>query len=168
MNDSEGKSECNIPTDSQHANRTQSIRDLDDRSSKGKEKAMPQNPREDVAHEDTPNSTQTQSIEVLLLLEILRELRDKDVHRNLHFSPQYGAGSFGQPHTNPTSDAPLHSLPGYEIPLAHVTEVHYHYHFNTPNVSPAAPINKIIVTINNQNTSNGSDSSESRCDEGEH
>jgi hypothetical protein len=136
----EEKSECNIPTDSQHANRTQSlIRDLDDLSSKGKEKAMPQDQTEDVPRNDTRTSTQTQSFEEFL--ELLREFREKN---DLRSSPQYGAGSFGQPHTSPTpdmsrsSDGALHSLPEYQIPSAYVTKVyhHYHYHYNAPNFSP--------------------------------
>ena len=101
MNESLEKSESNIPTDSQHV-RIQSIGDLDDLTSKGKEKAAPQNQTEDVAHKDTSTSIQTQSIEELL--ELLRELRDKNVHGNLHSSPQYAAGFLGQPHTNPTPD----------------------------------------------------------------
>jgi hypothetical protein len=171
----EEKSDCNVPTDSQHANRTQSlIRDLDDLSSKGKEKAMPQDQTEDMACKDTPTSTPTQSIEELL--ELLRELREKNVHGNFRSSPQYGAGSFGQPHTSPTpnasrsSDATLQLLPECKIPSAYVTKVyhHYHYHYNAPNISPPPVINKNIVRINNNNTSNGCDSSESGDDEGEH
>jgi len=135
---------------------------------------MPQDQTEDVARKDTPTSSQTQSIEELL--ELLRELREKNLHDDLHPSPQYGtAGSFAQPHTNPTpdtsrsSDGALHVLPEYKIPSAYVTKVyhHYHYHYNTPNISPSI-INKTIVRINNKNTSNGSDSSESGNDEGEH
>jgi hypothetical protein len=173
VNESLEKSECNIPTDSQHANRTQSIGDLDDLSSKGKEKAIPQDQTEDVARKDTPTSTQTQIEE---LLELLRELREKNVQGNLHSSPQYASGSFAQPHTNPTpdtsrsSDGTLPLRPEYKIPSASVTKVyhHYHYHYNAPNVSPPPIINKNIVRINNQNTSNGSDGSESGDDEGEH
>ena len=174
MNESLEKSESNIPTDSQHVNRIQSIGDLDDLTSKGKEKAAPQNQTEDVAHKDTSTSIQTQSIEELL--ELLRELRDKNVHGNLHSSPQYAAGSFAQPHTNPTpvashsSDCTLHLLPEYKIPSAYVTKVyhHHHYHYNAPNISPPPIINRTIVRINNKNTSNGSDSSESGDDEGGH
>jgi hypothetical protein len=169
----EDESECNIPTDSQHVNSTQNIGDLDDFSSKGKEKAIPQDEAEDVARKDAPMSIQTQSIEELL--ELLRELREKNVHRNPH-SSQYGAGSFAQAHTDPTpgasrsSDGTLHLFPEYKIPPAYVTRVyhHYHYHYNAPNVSPPPIINKNIVRINNQNTSNGSDSSESGDNEGEH
>jgi hypothetical protein len=165
----------NILTDSQHANRIQSIGDLDDLSSKGQEKAMPQDQTENVARKDTPTSTPTQSIEELL--ELLRELRHKNAQGNLHeSSPQYGAGSFGQPHTNPTpeasrsSDGTLPLRPEYKIPPAYVTKVyhHYHYHYNAPNVSPPPIINKNIIRINNKNTSNGSDGSESGDDEGEH
>jgi len=135
---------------------------------------MPQDQTEDVARKDTPTSSQTQSIEELL--ELLRELREKNLHDDLHPSPQFGtAGSFAQPHTNPTpdtsrsSDGALHVLPEYKIPSAYVTKVyhHYHYHYNTPNISPSI-INKTIVRINNKNTCNGSDSSESGNDEGEH
>jgi hypothetical protein len=170
----EDRSERNIPTDSQHVKRTQSIGDLNDLSSKGKEKAMSQDQTEDVARKDTPTSTQTQSIEELL--ELLRELREKNVHGNLHSSPQYVADSFAQPHTNPTPHAPRSSdgtlpllRPEYKIPPAYVTKVyhHYHYHYNAPNVSPPSIINKNIVRINN-NTSNGCDSRESGDDEGEH
>ena len=179
MNDSlEGKSECNVSTDSQHANRTQSIRDLDDLSSKGKEKATPRNQTEDVARKDTPTSTQTQLIKELLLLELLREFRDKNVHGNLHFSPQYGAGPFGQPHTNPTSDTSLHLLLAYKIPSAHVTEVHHyhHYYHNAPNAFPSTIINNIKninsgnmnnTNMDNTNISNDPSSSESGDDEGE-
>jgi hypothetical protein len=170
----EDESESNIPTDSQHANRIQSIGDLDDLSSKGKEKAMPQDQTEDVACKDTPTSTQAQSIEELL--ELLRELREKNVHGNLHSSPQYAAGFLGQPHPNPppdasrSSDGTLPLRPKYKIPSAYVTKVyhHYHYHYNAPNISPPPIINKNIVRINNNNTSNGCDSSESGDDEGEH
>ena len=166
----EEKSECNIPTDSQHANRTQSlIRDPDDLSSKGKEKAMPQDQTEDVPRKDTPTSTQTQSFEEFL--ELL-----KNVHGNLRSLPQYGAGSFGRPHTSPTpdtsrsSDDTPYSLPEYKIPSAYVTKVyhHYHYHYNAPNTSPPPIVNRNIVRINNKNTSNDSDSSDSGDGEGEH
>ena len=143
VNRSSAESERNIPTGSHHANRTQSIRDLDALSGKGMEKPMPQDQTEDVARKDTPTSTQTQSIEEPL--ELLRELREKNAHGNLHSSPQYGAG-FEQPHTNPTpdasrcSDGTLHLLPEYKIlsALAYDTNIyHYcHYHYNTPNVSP--------------------------------
>ena len=170
----EEKSDCNVPTDSQHANCTQSlIRDLDDLSSEGKKKAMSQDQTEDVARKDTPTSTQTQSFEELL--ELLRELREKNIHGNFRPSPQYGAGSLGQPHTSTpdasrSSDATLQLLPERKIPSAYVTKVyhHYHYHYNTPNVPPPHIINKNIVRINNNNISNGSDSSESGDDEGEH
>ena len=172
----ENKSESNIPTDShsQHANRIQSIGDLDDLTSKGKEKATPQNETEDVARKDTPTSIQTQSIQELL--ELLRELREKNVHGNLYSPSQHGAGSFGQPYTNPTpdtsrnSDGTLPLRPEYKIPSAYVTKVyhHYHYHYNAPNVSPPPIINKNNVRINNQNTSNGSDSGEPGDDEGKH
>ena len=135
---------------------------------------MPQDQTEDVPRKDTPTSTQTQSFEELL--ELLRELREKNVHDNLCSSPQYDAGSFGQPHTSPTpdasrsSDGTLHSLPEYKIPSVYVTKVyhHYHYHYNAPNISPPPIINRNIVRINNKNTSNGSDSSESGDGEGEH
>ena len=175
MNESlEDESECNIPTDSQHVNSTQNIGDLDDLNSKGKEKAIPRDQTEDVARKDAPISTQTQSIEELL--ELLRELRDKNVHGNLHSSPQYGAGSFAQPHTNPTpdasrsSDVTLHSLPGYKIPPAYVTKIyhHHHYYYNVPDVSPPPIIIKNVVRINNKNTSNGSDGSELGDGQGEH
>jgi hypothetical protein len=166
VNESFGeKSECNIPTDSQHANRTQStIRDLDELRSKGKEKAMTQDQTEDVAREDTPTSTQNAIGE---LLELLKELREKKVQRNLHSSPHYGAGSFAQPHTNPTPDA---SRSSDGSPSMSVTKVyhHYHYHYNAPNVSTPPIINKNIVRINNKNTANGSDSSESGDDDGEY
>ena len=175
MNESlEDKSESNIPTNSQHANRIQSIGDLD-LSSKGKEKAMPQDQTEDVAHKDTPTSTQAQSIEELL--ELLKELREKNTHSNLHSSPQYAAGFLGQPHTNPTPDTSRSSdgtLPlrhEYKIPSAYVTKVyhHYHYHYNVPSgVSPPPIINNNIVRINNKNTSNGSECPESGDNEGEH
>ena len=168
------KSECNIPTDSQHANQTRSIGDLDDLSSKGKEKAIPQDQTEDVAHKDTPTSIQTRSFEELL--ELLRELRERNAQGNLHSSPQYGAGSFGQPHTIPTpeashsSDGTLPLRPECKIPSAYVTKVyhHYHYHYNAPNVSPLPIINTNIIRINNNNTSNSSEDSESGDDEGEH
>ena len=171
MNESLENPECNIPTDSQHANRTQSIGDLNDLSSKGKEKAISQDQTEDVAHEGT---THTQLIEELL--QLLSEFRKKNVQGNLHSSPQYVAGFFGQPHTNPTPDASrslddtLLLRPEYKIPSLSVTKVyhHYHYHYNTPNVSPPPIMIKNIVRINNQNTSNGSDSAESGDDEGEH
>ena len=175
MNESlEEKSECNIPTDLQHANRTRSIGDLDDLSSKVKEKAIPQDQTEDVARKDSPTSIQTRSFEELL--ELLRELRHKNAQGNLHSSSQYGAGSFGQHHTNPTPDASRSSDgtlplgPEYKIPPAYVTKVyhHYHYHYNAPNVSPTPIINKNIIRINNNNTSNGSDGSESGDDEGKH
>ena len=171
----EEKSDCNVPTDSQHATCTQSlICDLDDLSNKSKKKAMPQDQTEDVARKDTPTSTQTQSIEELL--ELLREFREKNVHSNFHSSPQYGVGSFEQPHTSPTlvvsrsSDATPQLLPERKIPSAYVTKVHhhYHYHYHAPNVLPPPIINKNIVRINNNNTSNGSDSSESGDDGGEH
>jgi len=134
---------------------------------------MPQD-TEDVARKDTPTSSQTQSIEELL--ELLRELREKNVHGNLRSSPQYGAGSLGRPHASPTpdasrsSDGTLHSLSEYKIPSAFVTKVyhHYHYHYNAPNISPSPIINRNIVRINNKNSSNGSDSSESGDGEGEH
>ena len=174
VNESLENLECNIPTDSQHANRTQSIYDRDDVTSKGKEKAIPQDQTEDVARNSTPTSTQTQLIEELL--ELLREHREKTVQGNLHSSPQYAGGSFGQPHTNPTPDASRSSdgtlplRPEYKIPSVSVTKVyhHYHYHYNAPNVSPPPIVNKNIVRINNENTSNGSDGCESGNDEGEH
>jgi len=50
--------------------------------------------------------------------------------------------------------------------MVHKVYHHYHYHYNTPNVSPLPIINQNIVRINNKNTSNGSDSSESGDDEG--
>jgi len=167
-------SECNIPTNSQHANRTEGIGDLNDLNDRGKEKAIPQDQTEDVARNGTPTSTQTQLIEELL--ELLREFREKNVHGNLHSSPRHAAGSFIQPHTNPTpdmsrsSDGTLPLRPEYKIPSASVTKVyhHYHYHYNTPNVSPPPIINKNIVRMNNQNTSNGSDGCESGDDESEH
>jgi hypothetical protein len=178
MNESsEEKPECNTSTNSLHANRTQSTPDIDELSSKGKEKAIPEDKTEDMARiKDTPTSIQTQSFEERVL-ELLRELRlEKDVHGHLHSSPQYSAGSFGQPHTNPTpdasgsSDGALHLLPEYKIPSAYVTKVyhHYHYHYNALNISPLPIINKNIVRINNQNTSNGSDGSESGDDEREY
>ena len=174
MNESLGNSECNIPTNSHHANCTQIIGGLDDLSSKGKEKAMPQDQTEDVARNGTPTSTQTQLIEELL--ELLREHRDKNVHGNLHSSPQHVASSFAQPHTNLTpdtsrsSDGTLPLRPEYKIPSVSVTKVyhHYHYHYNAPNVSPPPITNRNIVRIHNQNTSNGSDSGESGDDEGKH
>ena len=173
---SEGKLECNTPTDSEslHANRTQSTPDLNELSNKGKEKAIPQDQTEDMARiKDTPTSIQTQSFEELL--EILRELRrEKNVHSHLHSSPQYGAGSFGQPHTaNPTPDASrnsegaLHLLPEVNK-VYHHHHYHYHHHYDAPNVSPPPIINKNIVRINNQNTSNGSNSFESGDDKREH
>jgi len=138
---------------------------------------MPQDQTEDVARNDTPTSTQTQSIEDSLL-KLLGELREKNSHGNLHSSPQYGAGFLGQPHTNPTPDASRSSdgtpplRPEYKIPPAYVTKVyhhHYHYHYNTPSgVSPPPIINKNIVKINNKNTSSGSESPESGDDEGKH
>jgi len=153
MNESlEEKSECNTPTNSLHADRTQSTPDLDELGSKGKEKAIPQDQTEDMAGlKDTSASIQTQSFEELL--ELLRELRrEKNIHRHLHSSSQYGAGSFGQPHTNPTldasrsSDSAQHLLPEYKVPSAYVTKVshhyHYHYHYDTPNVSSPPIINK--------------------------
>ena len=172
MNESlEEDSECSIPTDSQHANRTETILDLDDLGSKGKKKAMPQDQAEDVARKDSPISTSIEEI-----LELLRELREKSV---LHSSPQCGPSSFGQSHTNPipgasrSSDGTLPSLPEYKIPSAYVTKVyhHYHYHYNAPNICPPpVTVNKNIVRINNKNTSksNGSNSPESGDDEGEH
>jgi hypothetical protein len=168
------KSECNVPTDSQHAKRAQTIRDFDDLISKGKEKAMPQDQTEDMASKGTLTSTETQSIEELL--KLLRELREKNAHGNLHSSPQYAPGFLGQPHTNPTpgasrsSDGTLPLRPEYKMPPAYVTKVyhHYHYHYNAPNVSLPPIINKNIIRINNNNTSNGSDGSESGDDEGEH
>ena len=174
MNESLEKSESNIPPDSQHANRIQSIGDLDDLTSKGKEKAAPQNQTEDVAHKDTSTSIQTQSIEELL--ELLRELCEKNPHSNLHSSPQYAAGFLGQPHTNPTPDTFCSSYgtlplrPKHKIPSAYVTKVyhHYHYHYDAPNFSPLLVINKNIIRINNKNTSNGSDGPESGEGEGEH
>ena len=134
---------------------------------------MPQDQAEDMARKDTPTSTQTQSFEELL--ELLRDFRE-NVHGNLRSSPQYGAGYFGQPHTSPTpdasrsSDGTLHSLPEYKIPSAYVTKVyhHHHYHYNAPSISPPPIINRNIVRINNKNTFNGSDSSESGDGEGEH
>jgi len=174
VNESLDESECNIPTNSQHANCTQRIGDLDNLTSKGKKKAMPQHQMEDVAGNDTPTSTQTQSIEDSLL-KLLGELREKNSHSNLHSSPQYGAGFLGQPHTNPTPDASRSSdgrlplRPEYKIPPAYVTKVyhHYHYHYNAPSgVSPPPIINKNIVKINNKNTSSGSESPESGDDEG--
>ena len=175
MNESLENSECNIPTDSQHANHTQSIGDPDDLSSKGKEKAISQDQTEDVAREGTPTSTQTQLIEELL--KLLKEFREKNVQGKRHSSPRYAAGSFGQPHANPTKDASrspdsaLPLRPEYKIPSVSVTKVyhHYHYHYNAPiEASPSPIINNNIVRINNKNTSNGSNSSESGDDEGEH
>ena len=165
----EDKSERKIPTGSQQANRTQSIGDLDDLNSKGKEKAIPRDQAEDVARNDTPTSTSIEEI-----LELLKELREKNGQGNLHSSPQYAAGSFAQPHTNPTPDASRkldgtpHLLPEYKIRSSYVTKIyhHHHYHYNAPNLSPA-PIIKNIVRINNKNTSNGSDGSESGDSEGE-
>ena len=175
VNESLENSECNIPTDLQHAaNRTPSIRDLDDLGSKGKEKAIPRDQTEDVTRKGTRTSTRTQLIEGLW--ELLRGSRDKNGHGYPHSSPQYGAGSFAQPHTNPTpgtsrsSDGTLPLPPEYKIPSAYVTNVHhhYHYHYNTPNASTPPIINNNIVRINNKNTSNGSDGCESGDDEGEH
>jgi len=103
VNRSLENSECNIPADSQHANRTQSIRDLNDLSSKGKEKAILQ---EDVAREDTRTSIQAQTFEEFLEL-LLRGFRQQNIHGNFH--SQYGAGSSVQPLINPTSDA-THTL----------------------------------------------------------
>jgi hypothetical protein len=166
----EEKSECNIPTGSQQTNGTH---DLDELSSKGKEKAVPQDQTEDRARTDSPTSTQ-----ISILLELLKDLRERKVQRNLHSSPHYGADSFAQPHTNPTpdasrsSDGTLPSWPEYKIPSVpvNVTKVyhHYHYHYNAPSVSTPPIINKNIIRINNKNTANGSDSSESGDDEGEY
>jgi hypothetical protein len=163
-----------MPTDSHYVNRIQSICDLDDLSSEGKEKVMPQDRAEHVARKDTPTLTQTQSIEEIL--ELLRELREKSVQGNLRSSPQHGAGSSRQPHTNPTPDASRSSdgtlplRPEHEIPSVSVTNVyhHYHYHYNVPNASPPPIINKNIVRINNRNASNSSDHSELGNDEGEY
>ena len=144
-----------MPIISQHANRNQSTLLLDSLSSKGKEKAISQDQTEDVARKDTPTSTQTQSIEEILGL--LRELRQQNIHGNFHSSPQYGASSFAQPHTNPTldasrsSDGTLPLLSEYKIPSTYVTKVyhHYHYHYNMPNVSPPPITN---TRINHKNT----------------
>ena len=57
------KSGCNIPTDSQHANRTQSIRDLEELSSKGKEKAIPSLFSQNHAHEDNHPKTQDPTLD---------------------------------------------------------------------------------------------------------
>ena len=166
---SEEKSECTIPTGSQHANRTQS---LDDLSRKGKENLAVLRDQ-DIARKDDLTSTQTQSFEELL--ELLREFHPQNVRGGFHSSPQYGTGSFARPYTDPTPDASrnldgtLHLLPEYKIPPTYVTKVyhHHHYHYNAPNVSPPPVINQNIVRINNKNTSNGSDGSESGDDEGE-
>jgi hypothetical protein len=170
------KSEFNVPTDSQHANRIQSTnRDLDEFSSKGKENAVPQDQTEDAAL--TPTSTR-RAIEELLLLRT-RELRENGVRGNLHSSPHYGAGSFAQPHTNPTPDAshctqPLR--PEYKIPSASVTNVYnYNYYIDPLSLSwtpsplpPIRVINKNFFIVNNKNSTNGSNSSESGADEGEY
>jgi hypothetical protein len=155
-----------VPTNSRHANRTQSILDFDDLSSKGKEKAIPQDQTEDVASKDTRTLIQVQTFEELLEL-LLREFRQQNIRGNFHSWPQYGAGSSAQAHTNPTTDASRSSdgtlplRPECKIPSAYPTKVyhHHHYYYNTPNVSPPPIIN---IRINNKNTSNGSNSSLSR------
>ena len=50
-----------------------------------------------------------------------------------------------------------------------MTIPNYHYHYNTPSISPPPIINKNIIRINNENTCDdyGSDSSESGDNEGE-
>jgi hypothetical protein len=159
------ESERNFSPGSQHGNRTPSMRDLPESR---RERAVPQDKAGNAAR--TPTSTR-KSFE-LELLELLKALREKNIQGNCS-TPQYGAASFAQPHTNPTPDASHGTLPlrpEYKIPSASVTKVyhHYHYHYNSPSISPPPIINKNIVRINNKNTTNGSDSSESGDDEGEY
>jgi hypothetical protein len=153
------ESERNFAPGSQHGNRTPSMRDLPESR---RERAVPQDKAGNAAR--TPTSTR-KSFE-LELLELLKALREKNIQGNCS-SPQYGAASFAQPHTNPTPDA---SRSSDGSPSMSVTKVyhHYHYHYNSPSVSPPPIINKNIVIINNKNTTNGSDSSESGDDEGEY
>ena len=103
-----------------------------------KEEAVPQGEAEDAIDE--------------LLKLLTQELHKRKVQGNLH-SSSYGT-----------------LTPEYKMPRTFTTKVHHHhhYHYNSPSVSPPPIINKNIVRINNKNTTNGSDSSESGDNEGEY
>ena len=167
------ESERNVATGSYHGDRTPSKPELPEPS---KEKVVPEDKAEDVGR--TPTSTRKAIKELLVFLRA-RELRENGIQGNVHSSPHPGAEYFPYPYSNPTAMSDVaHSSHGTstsecKMPQMIATKVHHHhhYHYNVPNIStpPGPPIiNKNIIRINNKNTSNGLNSSESGDDEGEH
>jgi len=95
------KSEYNVPTDSQHANRTSSIHDFAEPSGKGKEKAIHQDEAEEDAAHNALDGIPT-PIRGLIdegLLKSMRELLNEYAQAGdtLHSSPQYGNWSSARP-----------------------------------------------------------------------